>query len=55
MLSWEVLGLPWGQGNGKQVLLGAIGSTEEVERPSGTTGLVVRRLSLSQGGPESDP
>lgn len=41
-------GLSWGQGTGKQVLLGAIGSREEVERPSGTTGLVARRLSLSR-------
>lgn len=55
IVSLEGLGLSWGQATGKQVLLGAVGSREEVERPSGTVGLAVRRLSLSQLGPGCNP
>lgn len=44
-----------GQEAGKQELLTAVESLEEVERPSGTTGLAVRRLSLGLGGPGGDP
>lgn len=45
MVSLEGRGLSWGQATGKQILLGAVGSRGEEERPNGTVGLAVRRLS----------